>query len=228
MQLILLIFFYSVTRQYANRTIWSIISFEISTWMSPRSMSSSSEKKNILFSTLMNRDFIFNRYHRLICNWTKYSSFTSLNLSNDLRIYLIEQLFNEKNFIDDETYCKIRQLYFNSFTRTRWWACLTKNKQQKLKKLLQREDYATTFNVLLPFSNLWSNEIQFDMTKVMIDLKYDKMNQFFLYIMNLSDYQVAEDISLSWSRQKILNRFNSIQQVQYAEDKPYYNENADI
>ena len=141
---------------------------------------------------------------------------------------MIEQLFNEKKFIDDETYCKIRQHYFNSFTTTRWWTCLIKNKQQKLRKLLRKEDYATTFDVLLLFLNLWSNEMRFDVTKVMINSKCDEINQLFLYIVNLLNYQVAKNISLSWSRQKILNSFNSTRQAQYTKSKLYYDEDVKI
>ena len=149
-------------------------------------MSSSSEERDDFFSTLINHEFIFDRYDRLILNWVKYLLLIFSNLSDDLRIYLIEQLFNEKKFID-EAYRKIRQHCLNSLAATRWWAFLTKNKQQKLRRLLRRENYAATFNVLLSFSDLWSNEMRFDVTKIMINSKCDEINQLFLYIMSLLD-----------------------------------------
>ena len=38
--------------------------------------------------------------------------------------------------------------------------------------------------------------MQFDVTKIMIDLKCDEIDQFFLCIVNLLDYQAIEDVLL--------------------------------
>lgn len=68
--------------------------------------------------------------------------------------------------------------------------------------------------------------MRFDVTKIMIGLKCDEIDQLFLCIVSLLDYQVAEDVSLSWSCQKILNRLDSTRQARYAEDELHYDEDA--
>ncbi len=117
-------------------------------------------------------------------------------MSDDLRTYLIEQLSNEKKPTDDEAYRKIRQHCLNPLATTRWWACLTKNKQQELRRLLRREDYVAAFDALLPFPGLWPDEMRFGVMKAMIGSKCDEVDQPFLCIVSLLDYQAAGDVSL--------------------------------
>ena len=68
--------------------------------------------------------------------------------------------------------------------------------------------------------------MQFSVMKAMISLKCDEVDQPFLCIVSLLDYQAAEDVSLPWSCQKILNQLDLTQQAQYAEDELHYNKGA--
>lgn len=205
---------------------WTTILFEISAWMSSRSTYDSSKEKDDFFLALMNRESVSDWYDRLILDWAEHLSLIPSDLSDDLRIYLIKQLLNEKKPVDDEAYRKIRQHCLNSLAATRWWACLTKNKQQKLRRLLRREDYAAAFDALLPFSDLWSNGMRFDVTKIMIGSKCDEVGQLFLRIVSSRYYQVAWNVSLSRSCQKILDRLDSTRQAWYAEGELRYDEGA--
>jgi hypothetical protein len=109
---------------------------------------------------------------------------------------LTEQLSNEKKPTDGEAYRKIRQHCLNPLAAARWWACLTENKQQELRRLLRREDYAAAFDALLPFPGLWPDGMRFGVTKAMIGSKCDEVGQPFLCIVSLLDYQAAGDVSL--------------------------------
>jgi hypothetical protein len=50
--------------------------------------------------------------------------------------------------------------------------------------------------LLLPFPSLWPNEMRFDVTKTMIDSKCDEVDQSFLCIVSLLNYQAIGDVSL--------------------------------
>jgi len=109
---------------------------------------------------------------------------------------LTEELSNEKKPTDGEAYRKIRQHCLNPLAAARWWACLTENKQQELRRLLRREDYAAAFDALLPFPGLWPDGMRFGVTKAMIGLKCDEVGQPFFCIVSLLNHQVVGDVSL--------------------------------
>lgn len=87
--------------------------------MSPRSVSGSSGEGDDPSLALVDRESVPGQYDRLIRDWAEHLSLTPLDVSDDLRIYLIEQLSNEKKPIDDEAYRKIRQHCLNSLAATR-------------------------------------------------------------------------------------------------------------
>ncbi len=124
----------------------------------------------------MNCESVSDWYDELILDWAERFSLMSSDINDDLRIFLIEQLSNEKKSIDGEIYRKIRQDCLKSLATTRWWACLTKNKRQKMKRLLRRNDFTTIFDALLNISSLWWNEMRLNVTKYMIDLKCDEID----------------------------------------------------
>ena len=109
---------------------------------------------------------------------------------------MTEQLSNEKKPTDGEAYREIRQHCLNPLAAARWWACLTENKQQELRRPLRREDYAAAFDALLSFPGLWPDGVRFGVTKAMIGSKCDEVGQPFLCIVSILDYQAAGDFSL--------------------------------
>lgn len=102
--------------------------------MSPRSASGS--KGDYPSPALVDRGSVPGRYVRLTFDGAERLSITPPDLSDDLRTYLTEQLSNEKKPTDGQAYRKNRQHCLNPLAAARWWACLTENKQQELRRLL--------------------------------------------------------------------------------------------
>ncbi len=97
------------------------------------------------------------------------------DINDDLRTFLTEQLSNEKKPTDGEIYRKIRQHCLKPLAAARWWACLTENKRQEMKRLLRRDDFTAAFDALLDIPGLWWDGMRLGVTKYMIGLKCDEV-----------------------------------------------------
>lgn len=99
-----------------------------------------------------------------------------LDLSDELRISLIEQLFNERAPSDGETYRKIRQHGLKSLAAARWWARVIKNKRYEMKRLLRRD---SGLRCTIGYSGSVAGRDTAGVTKDMIDLKCDEVGHLF-------------------------------------------------